>query len=281
MPVKKKGGKSKSGGKKKGAKKVKKSKEELAKEKLEKAASAFEAADDLHAAFVARMDKWMIDNYARAIDLFRRFDVDGDGSLSYEEFYAGMRDLNAPANNLELYILAKKLDRDANGLLDYLEFSKGLKYYKKEECVKDDGLPVLRFEREELEQCPCCKLGLWQPPKEKYPRFISMELKLVTFANLPQLKSYPGHFQIFVHAHIPVYSIESIINERFGGTPRKVVIYCTTKEGKKVQLDRHKTLEECGFSGGPRPEPQLVELLYDFDVEFNDCPILMSDHYFT
>ena len=142
----------------------------ISQDKLEKAASAFEAADDLHAAFVARMDKWMLDNYARAIDLFRRFDVDGDGSLSYEEFYAGMRDLNAPANNLELYVLAKKLDRDANGLLDYLEFSKGLKYYKKEECVQDDGLPVLKFEREELEQCPCCKLGLWKPPKEKYPR---------------------------------------------------------------------------------------------------------------
>ena len=139
-------------------------------EKLEKAAEAYEAADDLHAAFVARMDKWMIDNYGRAIDLFRRFDVDGDGSLSYEEFYAGMRDLNAPANNLELYVLAKKLDRDGNGLLDYLEFSKGLKYYKKEECVPDDGLPPLRFEREELEDCPCCKLGLWKPPKEKFPR---------------------------------------------------------------------------------------------------------------
>ena len=143
----------------------------LSQEKLEKAAEAYEAAEDLHAAFVARMDKWMIDNYGRAIDLFRRFDIDGDGSLSYEEFYAGMRDLNAPANNLELYVLAKKLDRDNNGMLDYLEFSKGLKYYKKEECVPDDGLPTLRFEREELENCPCCKLGLWKPPKEKFPRY--------------------------------------------------------------------------------------------------------------
>lgn len=140
-------------------------------EKLDKAAEAFEAADDLHAAFIARMDKWMTDNFARAIDLFRRFDVDGDGSLSYDEFYAGMRDLNAPANNLELYVLAKRLDNDANGMLDYLEFSKGLRYYKKEECVKDDGLPVLRFEREKLEQCPCCKLGLWKPTKEKFPRY--------------------------------------------------------------------------------------------------------------
>lgn len=139
-------------------------------EKLDKAAAAFEATDDLHAAFVARMNKWMIDNYSRAIDLFRRFDVDGDGELSYDEFYAGMRDLNAPANNLELYILAKKLDKDQNEKLDYLEFSKGLRYFKKEECVPDDGLPPLTFEREKLEGCPCCKIGLWKPQIEKYPR---------------------------------------------------------------------------------------------------------------
>ena len=108
-----------------------------------------------------------------------------------------------------------------------------------------------------------------------------MELKLLTFANLPLLKSFPGHFQVFVHAHVPVYSIESIIHERMGGTTRKLVIYCSTKDGKRVQLDRHKTLEECGFVGGPRPEPQLVELFYDYEVELNDCPVLMCDHYFT
>lgn len=93
----------------------------------------------------------MIDNYVRVIDFFCWFDVDGDGSLLYEEFYVGMWDLNVFVNNFELYVFVKKLDRDVNGLLDYLEFFKGLKYYKKEECVEDDGLLVLRFEREKLE----------------------------------------------------------------------------------------------------------------------------------
>ncbi|XP_048576492.1 uncharacterized protein LOC5513395 isoform X2 [Nematostella vectensis] len=226
------------------------------------------------------MNKWMIDNYSRAIDLFRRFDVDGDGELSYEEFYAGMRDLNAPANSLELYVLAKKLDRDGNGLLDYLEFSKGLRYYKKEECVPDDGLPPLTFEREKLEGCPCCKLGLWRPVVEKFPRFLSLELKLITFANLPQMKNYPGHFQLYVHAHVSVHSIAELISQRFGGTPRNISIFCETKDKERVLLDHHKKLNECGFKGGPRPEPQLVELLYDYETEFRDCPLLMCDHYF-
>lgn len=114
----------------------------------------------------------MIDNYSRAIDLFRRFDIDGDGKLTYEEFYAGMRDLGAPANSLELYVLAKRLDSNSDGSLDYLEFSKGMKYYRKEKSVPRDMLPVLTFEREKLENCPCCKIGLWKPAKEKFPRYM-------------------------------------------------------------------------------------------------------------
>ena len=95
------------------------------------------------------------------------------------------------------------------------------------------------------------------------------------------MKSYPGHFQVFVHSHIPVYSVESLINERLGGTATNLAIYCDTSKGQRMQLDRHKTLQDCGFQGGPRHEPQLVELLYNYEIEFNDCPLLMCDHYFT
>lgn len=142
------------------------------KEKLEKAAEAFEAAEELHQSFVTRIDDWMLHNYGRAIDLFRRFDLNGDGCLTYEEFYAGMRDLDAPCNKVELYLLAKKLDEDSNGLIDYLEFSKGLKYFRKSEVVADGDLPNLTIIREKLEHCPCCKLGLWKPQKEAFPRWV-------------------------------------------------------------------------------------------------------------
>lgn len=121
---------------------------------------------------MTRIDDWMLRNYSRAIDLFRRFDLNGDGCLTYEEFYAGMRDLQAPCNKVELYLLAKKLDQDGNELIDYLEFSKGLKYFRKSDVLPDSELPNLTIVREKLEQCPCCKLGLWKPRKEAFPRLV-------------------------------------------------------------------------------------------------------------
>lgn len=268
MPVKK---------KKKGKKVPKKSKDEVAKEKLEKAAEAFEAAEQLHQSFVTRIDEWMLKNYSRAIDLFRRFDLNGDGCLTYNEFYAGMRDLQAPCNKIELYVLAKKLDQDGNGLIDYLEFSKGLRYFRAAECVPDNDLPALTILREKLDECPCCKLGLWKPYKEKYPRYISLELRLITFANI---KTYPGNFQVYVHAHVTVHSIMVLINNRFGETTQKLTIYRVNAEGKNISLNPHLTLEDTGYPGGPRNEPQLVHLLYDYVTEFNDCPVLTCDHYF-
>ena len=39
------------------------------------------------------MLNWVNSNYGRILDLFRRFDVDNSGRLSYEEFADGMRDL--------------------------------------------------------------------------------------------------------------------------------------------------------------------------------------------
>ena len=95
------------------------------------------------------------------------------------------------------------------------------------------------------------------------------------------MKTYPGHFQVYVHAHISVQSIESIIRDRFGGTPTKIAIYGESNKGERVKLDPHRTLQECGYPGGPRPEPQLVQLVYDYATEFSDCPLLMCDHYFT
>ncbi|XP_028391679.1 uncharacterized protein LOC114516411 isoform X2 [Dendronephthya gigantea] len=218
----------------------------------------------------------MLHNYGRAIDLFRRFDLNGDGCLTYEEFYAGMRDLDAPCNKIELYLLAKKLDQDSNELIDYLEFSKGLKYFRKSDIVPDTDLPNLTIVREKLKNCPCCKLGLWKPMKEAFPRYIQLELRLVTFANV---NSYPGNFEILIHAHVSIYSIVELIHERLGESTQNLTIY-KDNEREMVVLDPNVTLQETGFEGGPKNLPQDVALLYDYMTEFNDCPILTSDHYF-
>ena len=41
---------------------------------------------------------WMNENYGQILDLFRRFDSDNSGKLSYEEFADGMRDLGTYLN---------------------------------------------------------------------------------------------------------------------------------------------------------------------------------------
>lgn len=43
--------------------------------------------------FQERMIHWMDQNYSRILDLFRRFDSDNSGTISYDEFAAGMKDL--------------------------------------------------------------------------------------------------------------------------------------------------------------------------------------------
>jgi hypothetical protein len=70
-----------------------------------------------------------------------------------------------------------------------------------------------------------------------------------------------------------------LINKRLGETTHKLTIY-KDNGGTRVPLDPHLTLQESGYEGGPRDLPQDVGLLYDFMTEFNDCPILTTDHYF-
>ena len=71
-----------------------------------------------------------------------------------------------------------------------------------------------------------------------------------------------------------------LINNRLGETTQKLTIYRVDGKGKNVPLDPHLTLDESGFPGGPRNQPQPVSLFYDYVTEFNDCPILTCDHYF-
>ncbi|XP_078666245.1 uncharacterized protein LOC144908480 [Branchiostoma floridae x Branchiostoma belcheri] len=81
--------------------------------------------------YVARMNHWMRQNNGRVIDLFRKFDKNGDSVVSYEEFKEGMQRLGAPCSLAELHLLAKLLDTDNSRTIDYMEFSKGLRYMRK------------------------------------------------------------------------------------------------------------------------------------------------------
>ena len=71
-----------------------------------------------------------------------------------------------------------------------------------------------------------------------------------------------------------------MIKARHGHTFRFITLYYENKDGLRIPLTATESLEQCGFPGGSRSEPQFVQLYYDFDVERNDCPILQCDHYF-
>ena len=53
------------------------------------------------------MIHWMDQNYGRILDLFRRFDSDNSGTISYEEFAAGMKDLGEFAFNTSFFLSFK------------------------------------------------------------------------------------------------------------------------------------------------------------------------------
>ena len=44
---------------------------------------------DLYQNFLDRMDRWITANKHKAVELFKRFDLNGDGVLTYDEFKSG------------------------------------------------------------------------------------------------------------------------------------------------------------------------------------------------
>lgn len=57
--------------------------------KLEKSCEELTTQLDLYQSFLDRMNRWMKENGMKAEELFRKFDTNQDGSLSYDEFKAG------------------------------------------------------------------------------------------------------------------------------------------------------------------------------------------------
>ena len=71
-------------------KKVKKSKtkkkgKKTVKNDVEKQADLFMQSENLHKLFIDRISTWLLSHFARVIDIFRRFDRNGDGTLTYDE----------------------------------------------------------------------------------------------------------------------------------------------------------------------------------------------------
>jgi Ca2+-binding EF-hand superfamily protein len=56
----------------------------------------------------------------KAVEMFKQYDVDGQGSLDVEEFSKVLTDLNYNASTTEAAV--KALDKDGNGVISFSEF---------------------------------------------------------------------------------------------------------------------------------------------------------------
>ncbi|XP_043929702.1 uncharacterized protein LOC122804120 [Protopterus annectens] len=291
--------------------KKKKRKARLTKEqrklaKLEKACKVFQQQEEEFLVFQGRMDKWLKDHHHQALELFGQFHTSGTGLLSHEEFKLGMRDLNIPCTEAQLHMLIKLLDPGESGVIDYVELSAGLQQaqlhvpqYKDEE--KEDHndeekrahIPVegkgperkdIRMKtssvitaKEQLHFCGPHHLVLSKPSPTHEPRLLVVEMRLITFDNFTK---HPGHFQEVVNSESRVHGLIQRIRERTGIESTKLQVFRDKSFSKESYLHPVKSLQECGFQGGPPSTPDSITLYYDYIIEIIDCPLLNCDYYF-
>jgi len=70
-------------------------------------------------------------NKKRLIDVFRSFDTDGSGTLSHEEIYRGMEQLDVGVNHSDVTDLIKVVDTNQDGELDYREMLDHFEHHSK------------------------------------------------------------------------------------------------------------------------------------------------------
>ena len=55
-------------------------------------------------------------------EAFKKFDTNGDGSLSPEELEVAIDDFGIGLSKLQMKVLMRDIDRDSDGKIDYNEF---------------------------------------------------------------------------------------------------------------------------------------------------------------
>ncbi|PVD21297.1 hypothetical protein C0Q70_19469 [Pomacea canaliculata] len=267
--------------KKKGKKRTPRlSRSEKALEKLEKATEKLKEDHIFYDRFINRMHRWLIDIAPKAMELFKKIDMEGEGAVTTDEFKSGMFDLHVPLTRVELHLLTRLLDADNSGEVDYTQLDRGLELARETYTIQRDTeaeSEMLVLTRRKFPSCPCCKMSIVEPNQEPYPKFIALELRMVTFDGA---KDYPGHFEVLVHSHILVCGLIQIIIEETQIASTKLAIFRDRTRSRESLLPPHLTLRECGFIGDSQNTPEESVLFYDYTVEFTDCPILMCDHYF-
>ena len=104
-------------------------------------------------------------------------------------------------------------------------------------------------------------------------------MMLITFAD--SLRKHPCHFTKVVHTHLTVYGLIQLIKSEVGIQSSTISLFRDKSRSAEAELPHDLTLDECGYEGREWHNPMEHVIYYDYTSEFNSCPILMCDHYFT
>ncbi|CAK8686103.1 uncharacterized protein LOC143465405 isoform X2 [Clavelina lepadiformis] len=266
--------------KKKKAKKAKLTKEDKAALKLAKKLEKFILDEAAYKKFLDKIDHWMMVNCNEVESLFKNFDQEGDGVVTFQVFRAGLHDLHCPITDLEVHALCQKLDPEGSGLIEYCEFKRGIHDRvfaddvdgEEHNLTPDDFSPEIFAVKENS-----VKENLSDPFQHAHPRYIQLNMRLATF---DAVANHPCHFRVTVHSHIPVGSLVKLVGEVSKVTSGQMHVYKDKDCEIEQRLLTYTTLEDNGLTGGPLRQPTIATLYYDYVIEFSDCPLLNSDHYF-
>ncbi|ELU02675.1 hypothetical protein CAPTEDRAFT_223425 [Capitella teleta] len=214
-----------------------------------------------------------------AVEMFKKYDDKGVGVVTYSEFKAGMLDMELPCTTAELHLFCQMFDPNKNLEVEYLELSKGVKSMSNQTMFQVHSRSPLQPTFRDYDHCPHCKLPVWdgQSYREEYPMYIKVMLKFISF---DALHRHPAHLQIVVHSHITTLGLVERIRRETGMLERHIAIFTDKSREGASMLPMGAKLEEMGFRAGTLDEPEELLLYYDYVAEFNDCPILLCDHYF-
>jgi hypothetical protein len=105
---------------------------------------------------INQIEDKVFDGKVKLFQVFRKFDKDGDGYVSYDDFQKCLTSIKVQASPDEVKAVLKHIDRNDNGYLDFSEFSKVFRPDMSERLVNipqnDRHLPNLMPSKEVNEE---------------------------------------------------------------------------------------------------------------------------------
>lgn len=108
-------------------------------------------------------------------------------------------------------------------------------------------------------------------------RFIRLSVRLI---HLDCVAAHPGNFEVVLSSSSRVFSLISLIQDHVEIQTSRLEVFRSRVPTEEARLPLEKSLEECGFKGGPEESPPEATVYYDYLLLFTDCPILNCDHYY-